>query len=231
MSHWSAPLAKPKQRNRELLIQPKEANLAGERARWKRCRVHLDRETEDVQLTCLPLCQVESRTQPWCPTTDTSLRSTSSHSATLLGFTCSAHSETTTNTICQAMLYSFKSGARIFRETKHFAEARCCVWGGFFWPCESLFKQEIILGRKHMCSISIWAPSSTKFNFQMNQRRLSFNQRNSSCFFFFSVFYVTFVNRCIVFRRADDLSGVPDVLCIPCRVFTIDLPHGKKTYL
>lgn len=52
---------------------------------------------------------------------------------------------------------------------------------------------------------------------------------NSSCLFF-SVFYVTFVNRCIVFQRADDSSQVSDVFCIPYRVFTIDLPHGKKTY-
>lgn len=53
----------------------------------------------------------------------------------------------------------------------------------------------------------------------------------NSSLFYIHLLYVTLMNRCIVFRSANVLSGGIDVLWIPYRCFAIHLSHGKKTYL
>ena len=150
-------------------MQPKEADLTGHRAEWKRCKVDLEGKTEHGQLT--HLSGIGSRTQPWSPMTETSLRLTSSQSATFLGFRNSRHSEAITSTLCEAMLYNLRH-KDIKGNNMPFCWGKLCcvrrifltVWTNLNWK---RFEEGV------MCVLyPPWLPPGiSKFNFQMNQRR------------------------------------------------------------
>lgn len=178
MSHQSFLLAKPKHKPEEQAAVDAALRGPPQRAqsRVEEVQSGSGGKTEHGQLTRLHLSSLGSRTQPWSPTSETSLGLTSSHSAPFLGFRNSTHSESTTNTLCEAMLYNLRH-KDIRGNNMPFCWGKLCcvrrvfltVWNYLNWKW---FEEGV------MCVLyPPWLPPSiTKFNFQVNQRRLSFNE-------------------------------------------------------